>query len=55
VKRIKRLMVPNCDGEPIQIGHILQAEDGTIKVKIDSLPTGDFDGWVQVCDLADDL
>jgi len=37
MKRIKRIMVSNGDGEPIQIGHILQAEDGTIKIKIDSI------------------
>ena len=50
MKRIKRVMVPNGDGEPIQIGHILQAGDGSIKIKIDSLPPRDFDGWVQVCE-----
>ena len=53
MRQIKRIMVPNGD-DWVEIGVLLQGEDGAIKIKIDRLPASDFDGWVHVCDLVDE-
>jgi len=58
MKRIKRLVVPNGtyqkDGQEktswLNIGHILSDGQKT-KIKLDSMPVGEFDGWVQVFDV----
>ena len=61
MKRIKRLVVPNGtyqkDGQEktswLNIGHILSDGQKT-KIKLDSMPVGEFDGWVQVFDVEED-
>ena len=61
MKRIKRLVVPNGtyqkDGQEktswLNIGHILSDGQKT-KIKLDSMPVGEFDGWVQVFDVDDE-
>jgi hypothetical protein len=61
MKRIKRLVVPNGtyqkDGQEktswLTIGSMLKADDGRVKLKLDSMPVSDFDGWVNVFDLDD--
>ena len=61
MKRIKRLVVPNGqyqkDGQEktswLNVGHILSDGQKT-KIKIDCLPVGEFDGWVQVFDVDED-
>lgn len=58
MKRIKRLVVPNGtyqkDGQEktswLNIGHVLSDGQKT-KIKLDSMPVGEFDGWVQVFDV----
>ena len=62
MKRIKRLVVPNGtyqkDGQEktswLNIGHILSDGQKT-KIKFDCLPVGEFDGWVQVFDLDEEV
>jgi len=51
MKRIKRIMVSNGDGEPIQIGHILQAEDGKIILTVSVSDNGgtDITGYEATC------
>ena len=61
MKRIKKLSVPNGtyqkDGQEktswLNIGHILSDGQKT-KIKLDSMPVGEFDGWVQVFDVDED-
>ena len=61
MKRIKKLSVPNGtyqkDGQEktswLNIGYILSDGQKT-KIKLDSMPVGEFDGWVQVFDLDED-
>ena len=61
MKRIKKLSVPNGtyqkDGQEktswLNIGHILSDGQKT-KIKLDSMPVGEFDGWVQVFDIDED-
>jgi hypothetical protein len=58
MKRIKRLVAPNGtytkDGQEktswLTIGHIL-SDGQKSKIKLDSMPVGEFDGWVQIFDI----
>ena len=34
--------------------HVYQREDGSITIKVEAMPTGNFDGWLQLFDLEDD-
>lgn len=59
MKAIKRLVAANGkymkDGQEKTrwqtIGKMLKRDDGTVTLKLDSLPIGDWDGWISVFDL----
>ena len=53
MKKIARLMTKNSDGWR-QIGYLYRNADNSVRMKIERLPTGEFDGWVHVCDLVGD-
>ena len=61
MKKIKNLVVAQgkymSDGQEktrwLTIGSMFKKDDGNITLKLDSVPVGEFDGWVNVFDLPD--
>lgn len=62
MKRLKKLVAKNGsytrDGQEktrwLTVGTLLQREDGSLTVKLDALPAGEFDGWLSCYDFEDE-
>ena len=55
-KRIKKLVAivgKKADGKPIyrNMGSMFKSDDDKFSIKIDAIPTGDWNGWVNIFEL----
>ena len=47
MKKAFRLMISDGD-QWRHVGHVYRRGDGSLKMVVDQLPTGDFDGWLSL-------